>query len=230
MKISTFNIRNDFRHYKKEKARIIYNYLEENNIDILGLQEVFNRCNKDILKLIKNKYKMVGKYRFILPLLHITSNEKTPIVTNYEILKSTTYRLPYKPAKLKRVMTHIVIKYNDKEISIYNTHLEARIKSVKEKELNYILDILKNDERPKILMGDFNLGINDSTFNDFVKSLEKLNMNRIKINERTFKEEKENYSIDHIFVDNGFKVIKKEVVKTLNISDHYPVMVEIGEI
>ena len=227
MIISTFNIQNDFRTYKKEKSSIIYNYLKDNNIDVLGLQEVFSKCNNDLLRFIKNKYKMLGKYRFILPLLHFTSNEKTPIVTNYEILKSTTYRLPYKPAKLKRVMTHVVIKYNDKEISIYNTHLEARIKSVKEEQLNFILEILKKDERPKILMGDFNLNINDTIFNSFIKSLEKLNMRRVDIKEKTFKEEKDNHSIDHIFVDNGFKIIKKEVIKTLDISDHYPVIIEI---
>lgn len=229
MKISTFNIRNDFRNYKKEKSNIIYNYLANNNIDILGLQEVFSKCNRDFKKLIKGKYNMLGKYRFILPLLHFTSNEKTPIITSHEILENTTYRLPYKPARLKRVMTHVVIKYNNKDISIYNTHLEARIKSVKKNQLDFILDILKNDERPKILMGDFNLGVNDTMFNDFNKSLEELNMNRVDISERTFKEEKENYSIDHIFIDNSFKIIKKEVIKTLDISDHYPVMVEIGE-
>ena len=55
-------------------------------------------------------------------------------------------------------------------------------------------------------------------------------MNKVDINEKTFKEEKENYSIDHIFIDNSFKLIKKEVVKTLGISDHYPIVVEIGEV
>ena len=127
MKICTFNIRNDYFDYKKEKSNIIYNYLKDNNIDILGLQEVFSKPNRDLKKLIKNDYKMIGKYRFLLPLLHFTSNEKTPIITNHEIVESTTYRLPHKPSKLRRVMTHVVIKYNDKEISIYNTHLEARI-------------------------------------------------------------------------------------------------------
>ena len=230
MKICTFNIQNDYKTYNKEKSNIIYNFLKTHNIDVLGLQELFSKPNRDLKRLIKGKYNIVGKYRFIFPLLHFTSNEKTPIITNYEIIEYKTYYLPYKPSKLKRVMTHVVIKYNDKEISIYNTHLEARIKSVKEKELNYILEILKNDERKKILMGDFNLGINDTIFNDFVKSLKELNMNRVDISEKTFKEEKENYSIDHIFIDSSFKLIKKEVIKTLDISDHYPVMIEIGEV
>ena len=228
MKICTFNIRNDYFDYKKEKSNIIYNYLKDNNIDILGLQEVFSKPNRDLKKLIKNDYKMIGKYRFLLPLLHFTSNEKTPIITNHEIVESTTYRLPHKPSKLRRVMTHVVIKYNDKEISIYNTHLEARIDRVKEEQLNFILEILKSDKRPKILIGDFNSDISDTYFKEFINNLKELNLTRIPISENTLKDSKRN--IDHIFIDNSFKLIKKEVVKTLEISDHYPIVIEVGEV
>ena len=40
LKISTFNIQNDFDNYNKKKTLEIINYLKNNNIYILGLQEV----------------------------------------------------------------------------------------------------------------------------------------------------------------------------------------------
>ena len=41
--ISSFNIQNDFKNYNEEKTKGIYNYLKQNKIDILGLQEVYSK-------------------------------------------------------------------------------------------------------------------------------------------------------------------------------------------
>lgn len=57
MKISTFNIQNNFLIYKKDKANEIYNYLKNNNIDILGIQEVFNKFNRDLIKISNHHIK-----------------------------------------------------------------------------------------------------------------------------------------------------------------------------
>ena len=48
MIISTFNIKNDFNYYNKNKSLEIFNYLRNNKIDVLGLQEVFYKCDKDL--------------------------------------------------------------------------------------------------------------------------------------------------------------------------------------
>lgn len=226
MRLSTFNIKNDFNYYNKNKSLEIYKYLKDNNIDILGLQEVFYKCDRDLKKIL-NGYNMVGKYRFLFKLLHPTDNEKTPIITSKNIIENNTYRLPFYPSNLKRVMSHIVVLDNDKEISIYNTHIESRLSKVKEKQLNKIYEIMSKDNRPKILMGDFNLKDSDEIFKNFINKLKDLNLNEVKINERTFKTEKDNEAIDHIFIDSSFKIKTCEVVKTLAISDHYPVMIEV---
>lgn len=229
MIISTFNIKNDYSFYNENKSVEIFKYLRNNKIDVLGLQEVFYKCDKDLCKLIKNSYNMVGKYRFLFKLFHPTDNEKTPIITNKNIIESNTYRLPYYPSNLKRVMTHIVVLDGDKEVSIYNTHIEAKIPKVKEKQLDRIYEIISNDKRPKILMGDFNLKDTDILFENFVNRLKVLNLSRVEINERTFKTEKEDKAIDHIFISNNYKVVNTFVIKNLLISDHYPIIVEIRE-
>ena len=227
MIISTFNVQNDFFKYRKNKSKIIYQYLKENNIDILGMQEVFYTLSKDLKKLMKHKYQMVGKYRFLLKLLHLTSNEKTSIVSPYKIIYNKTYNLPYKPSKLKRNMTHAIIDYNGVKISIYNTHLESDIDSVKSDELDKIYSIIKNDHNPKILMGDFNLKNSHDLFKKFVNKLKDINLNIIDVNEKTYKLSKDNKEIDHIFISNEFKLNKKEVPKNLDISDHFPILIDV---
>ena len=46
LRISSFNIQNDFSKYNINKSKEIYNYLVQNKINILGLQEVYSKINK----------------------------------------------------------------------------------------------------------------------------------------------------------------------------------------
>ena len=227
MKISTFNIQNDSKTYKRKKVDELHNYIEKNKIDVVGLQEVFHRLDKDIKKDLGYDYKVVGKYRFISKFILRRINEKNPIITPYEVISSKTYHLPFFPSLTKRVLTHAVIKYKDKEISVYNTHLEVYIPSVKTKQLKKIYEIIKNDTRPKILMGDFNLKANNNIFIEFVTKLEEIDIKRIPLDEKTYKPSKYKKEIDHIFISKEFKLKTKEVVKDLVISDHYPVLINV---
>ena len=219
MKVSTFNIQNNYKCYDKDKTKAIYQYLKDNDIDVLGLQEVFGKCSDDLESLIKKSYHMEGKYRFLSKYILRRFNEKNPIITKYKIISFKTYNLPFLPSLLKRVITHIVIEYKGKEISIYNTHLEVLISNVKKRQLN--------DPREKILMGDFNLKNNNPLFLNFVNSLEEIGMRRVPLNEKTLKLSRYSREIDHIFLSEGFIIKKKEVIKNLSISDHYPVMIEL---
>ena len=227
MIVSTFNIQNDFKKYKKTKSYEIYQYLTKNNIDILGLQEVFYMCSRDLKKLTKLSYFMKGKYRFFLKIIHLTSNEKTPIISKHKVVSHKTYHLPYRPSPLKRVLTNMVIDYNGKLISVYNTHLESELDIVKQKQLDMILNIIKNDSLPKILMGDFNLRNDHTLLKGFVDKLHSLGIKRVPVEEKTFKAAKINKSIDHIFISNDFEINNFEVIKTMNISDHYPILVDL---
>lgn len=226
--ISTFNIKNDYYKYNKEKTKDIINYLKEKNIDILNLQEVYKRLDKDLTKeVINNNYRIVGKYRFLSKLILKPFNESTPIITNKKIIKIRHYRLPFLPSLQKRIMTKVIIKYNNENISIYNTHLDFKYDKVKKKELDKIYEIISKDSNKLILTGDFNLKTNKDIFNNFVNKLDKLNIQRIPINEKTLKQSAYNRAIDHIFISKDFEVIDKEVIKDIEISDHYPVLIKI---
>ena len=227
MIISTFNIQNDSRVYNKQKSREIYNYIKKNKIDILGIQEMFYKCNNDLERIINSKYSIVGKYRYFLKPFYPIKNERNPIITKYNIITNHTYHLPSFKARYKRIITKATIKYRGKMISIYNTHIEVVNDEVKEKQLNKIFNIIKNDNNLVILMGDFNLKKSSKLFDDFIKKLNDINIKHIDINDNTFKTSKDKESIDHIFISNSFNVIKKTVYKKLSISDHYPVIINV---
>ena len=50
LRVSSFNIKNDYNKYNVSKTNEIYNYLVNNNIDILCLQEVYSKVDKDLKK------------------------------------------------------------------------------------------------------------------------------------------------------------------------------------
>lgn len=227
--ISTFNIQNDISKYTKDKTIIIINYLLDNNIDILNLQELYSSCEKDLLPyLIKNNYTNNGRYRYNLKLFN-RINEKNPIITNKKVIYQKTYHLPFIPSLLKRIVTKVVIECSPaKQITILNTHLDFKYDFVKKRQLKKILNLIKKEKNPIILTGDFNLKNNKQIFNDFVKSLEELNIYRVKLNEKTLKHSQYNRAIDHIFLSDNFNIISKEVIKDLSISDHYPLLIKVN--
>ena len=226
MKVSSFNIQNNINDYSLDKTKEIVSYLENNNIDILGLQEVFSPCGDDLEKCFPKNYSMRGNYRFLLSIFRKV-NEKTPIVTKYKILKHKTYHLPHFPSLLRRVMTKVVIDIDGEEVSVYNTHLDFQFMYARKRELKKILRILRRDINPIILLGDFNLKNNKQIFIDFEYELNKIGIRRVSFNEKTLKVSQYKREIDHIFLSYDFKLINSKVIKDLDISDHYPVIVEI---
>jgi len=225
--ISTFNIQNDYKNYQIDKTHDIVDYIKKYQIDILGLQEVYYLLEKDLRKNFPSFYTMLGKYRFMNCFLFRRINEMTPIVTHEKILSSKTYQLPFFPAPLKRVVTKVVIEYKGKLISIYNTHLDCFFEKVKLRELKKLYQMISHDDNLIILMGDFNLKNNKKIFNDFEDLLKEKGIFRVALGEKTWKRSKYKREIDHIFLSKEFQLKKKKVVKELEISDHYPVVVQV---
>ena len=223
--ICTFNIQNNFKNYNSTKSKQIVKLLKNKNIDVYNLQEVYLKIDKDLRNTIKSlAYTINGTYRFLIPTRY---NEKNPIITNKKVISNRTYHLPFLPSITKRIMTKVVIEDNGKLVSIYNTHLEVRKEKVKERQLKRILKILKKDNNPIILTGDFNLKTNNEMFNKFIEELESIGIKHIDIADKTLKISKYHRAIDHIFISKEFKLISKDRITDLEISDHYPVLIQI---
>lgn len=226
IRIASFNIYNDYKKDPINKSKWILKFCYKYKIDVLGLQELFKKCEVNILPSLKeNNYSINGRYRY--PKIFSRYNEKVPIITNKEIVNVKTYSLPYFPSLTRRVVTEVVIINNNKKISIFNTHLEYKNEKVKKKQLKQLLNIIKQTTNPVILMGDFNLKNNKEVFKQFIEDLKVLNIRLIETDDKTLKRSKYHRAIDHIFVSKEFKVLSKNIIKDIPISDHYPVLVDI---
>ncbi len=226
--ISTFNIKNDSSTYRREKAERIIEYLEDNQIDILNLQELFPKCERDLRKeLQKRNYKIYGKYRYYFPWFS-SINESNAIITNQPVIFHKTYYLPSFPSFTKRVATKVVIQ-NEKigTISIINTHLDYQYDYVKKKQLKYLQKLIEKDKNPILLTGDFNLKNNKELFFWFENVLQEKGIFPIKTKGKTLKQSRYHRAIDHIFISQDFEILKAEIIKTLSISDHYPILVKL---
>ena len=185
----------------------------------------FNIQNKED----KNKIKLIKNYLIDnnIDIINFQEDYYNFIITIKKLLFSKLYNLHHLPSLINRIITKTVVVIDNKEISIYNTHLDYQYLSVKKRHLNKILKLIKKDKNPIILTGDFNLKNNKEIFNDFTEKLEKLNIYRVRIDEKTFKPSKYKRAIDHIFISKDFKLVDKNVVKDIETSDHYPVLIRV---
>lgn len=220
--ICTFNIKNNYKEYNITKTNKIIKLIKDNKIDYLCTQELFDKCKKDI----NNKYNIFGKSRYKLKILK-KYNESVGIITNHKVIYNKTKNLPFFPSLTKRIYTKIITEYNNNLITIINIHLENKKTYVKKRQLNKLLKIIRQEQNNIIITGDFNSKINHDIFINFINELKKLGIKRIPINTKTLKQSKYNKAIDHIFISNNFEVIEKKVIKDLDISDHYPLIVKL---
>lgn len=231
MRICTFNIKNNYRTYNSKKAKQIVQFLKEYKIDVLCFQELFSKCRNDLHKEISSSsYQIYGNYRYKLKIMSLI-NEAVAILTNKKVIGNKTYKLPFLPSTLKRIATKIIIDDPDLgKVAIINTHLDFMYQMSKKRQLKKLLQIIKKEKLPIVLTGDFNLKNNNPIFNNFVSEVEKLGLKRVAVNEKTLKQSRYNRAIDHIFISKCFSLKKLEVIKNLEISDHYPVLIDIETI
>ena len=245
LKIGSFNIKNTLN--KKDSinnAKVIAQIIKEENIDILGTQELTKYSEIELNKNLED-YKCYGSYRLGKYLFKNSKfNENNIIITNKKVTENKTIWLPWiaknfsdlkKSIIKKSIMPRIatIITINDQElgkIKMINTHLDHKIINIKEKQLEKIKNLIEKTEKNYqiILTGDFNLQEKDEVFQKFIKDLEQLNMKKVIIEENTWigKNGKER-QIDHIFIPNTWKILEKGILNNKEISDHKPIYVKV---
>lgn len=220
MRISSFNIQNNF--YKHiNKTDYLISFINKYDLDILGVQEYLYRDSK---KFKLNGYKCYGKGRY--KYINSIFNETCSIITKLKVKSYRNIKLPWFFSQFPRIITEALINVDDKEYLILNTHLDYLHKFSQKRQLNFIIKYLKNIKYKNIIMmGDFNLDINSKLFKNFINEINKLNINRVDINEKTFKSLDK--PIDHIFISNNIVIKDIKVIKSIDISDHYPLYIEV---
>lgn len=235
--ISTFNIQNKFKlksysgidQHGDHTKNLTY-FLKKYKIDILGVQELTKLYEKRLLSHLSEEYTLVGKYRFtklgnILPIIK-RFNESTAIISKYKILGTETHRIPSFPS-IPRVITEISVSLNSQVIKVMNTHIDVFSNDIKEKQLNWLIEFLKKQEKKFILMGDFNSTVSDIFFDAFINKMNDLGYKRVQVSEPTHKCRK--LPIDHIFISKEWKVEEIKVIHLKNkMSDHKPIIVKLS--
>lgn len=241
MKIMSFNVRNRYRiknydgiYKNKDTVIMLSNYIKENKIDIVCLQEVIesyrDRLTFELKDYTHYSNPRMGKSIFtkIIDIIK-RFNESVNIYTNLDVTNNKNYKLPFLPDIMPRIATRIDIK--DKNITIINTHLSAYNKISKNRQLKKIYKIIKKINNPIILLGDFNINTKSNVLTSFIKKLKLLGIKHMDIQGRTFKKSKRDMPIDHIFISDSLKVKKLEKIKDIKVSfsDHYPILLEISD-
>ena len=215
MKIISYNIHTGTDKDKNRTLRQMAKYLKIQNCDIICLQEV-----------LYSQYRMLKFYLQMDGSFAENVSDKQYgicIFSKYKILVRNHVFLTSK--KEQRGFAHIKVKIEgDRYLNVINTHLGLD-KYERVKQINEILDFISinlegniEDLAGNIVCGDFNeKNIFISIFND---SAVYTNNQSI----ATF--EKSNARIDYILVDKSLGIYKYKLDK-INLSDHYPIIVDI---
>ncbi len=249
IKIGTLNCQNndDNRYDRNNNSSTLAKHIIDEKYDILGTQEMTIDFSKKLFKNLVN-YNINGGYQYgkgiigtRFPIIK-KFNQANQIITHYSVDKSITKALPWIPKNIedlkrglkkkcitRRIMTIAKIDINGKKIYIINTHLDYYLPRLQIRQLDYILKIIDKyiNLGEIVLMGDFNMCLEDDTFINFMNKLEKRNITRVPVFEKTNAEKyRECSSIDHIFIPKSWK-IKSYGTRDLNgITDHKAVYVE----
>lgn len=251
-KVCSFNIRydngNDGLNNWKNRKTLVFDWIKNNDLDIIGFQEVLPHIKKDLINLL-NDHIIVGTERD-----KDLKNESNIIAfknNRFELINSETFWLSDTPyirgsigkynTVLPRICTYVTLfdKINNKYLRIFNTHLDhitekARLDNIKP-ILSQIKKLDKNISCPIIIMGDFNDIPNSSVLNEIllnsplkIKDVSDISNNEINYTFHNFNSEKNFCKIDYILTSDNINC-EKLYLGTLNengifLSDHFPVV------
>ncbi len=252
IKIGTLNCQNneDNRLDRNNHAKILAEHILNEQYDILGLQELTIPYTTKIKRYLK-KYHFYGAYQYgkglfgtKFPIVK-SFNQANKIITSYRISNTFTYGLPWIPYSIKDIMkmlkkrcltrrtiTRIDLILNQTPVYIFNTHLDYYIPRLQKRQLNYLLKkIIKYHKRGQIvIMGDFNLHINDQIFREFIDKLETLDIIRVPVNDKTNSNHyRDTTAIDHIFIPRKWQMLDCGLLTDdlSSITDHKAIYVEV---
>ncbi|MBC8064472.1 MAG: endonuclease/exonuclease/phosphatase family protein [Chlorobia bacterium] len=236
LKLCSFNIRNsdadDGPNSWAHRAETLVKLLRKLDADIFGLQEVL----QDQLDLILDalpSYVSVGIGRIdgacegeFAPILFRTD----PVtLTDYEwFWLSETPEIPASKSwdtACERICTRCDFTFKGRPFRVYNTHLDHISQLARHKSVELILS--RNDDRPTVVMGDFNALPADPPIQAMLKAgFEDSLRNRSQSTFHAWGTE-EYGQIDYIFA-RGIALEHSWVVTDeldgRNASDHYPVL------
>lgn len=192
------------------------------NAEIVALQEVerysIRTGFKDQIKHLASTLDMHYAYRKSINLLN--GEYGNGLLSRYPIVEYSTYDLP--SIGEQRTILRTVVNIEGYRLAVYNTHLGLN-QEERDKQLDYIMQLLAAEEIDYVLMGDMNSKVDKLT--RITEVLKDSAEGSSKLEHSTFEEEDVQERIDYIFLQQKMKVKNYDVVVS-EASDHYPVIAE----
>ncbi len=221
LKLMTYNIKNNYKEKTFKRIDKIIKIIKEENPDIIGLQEV-NFKVKNYLKDNLKEYQIFGKSRYQNNKIYDEYNIVL-IKKNITVLKTETYKLYPKHkhaffSLFPRIATQVLIKYQNKEIHIFNTHLDVLFNYTRKKELEILNEKIKKEENI-IIMGDFNMTPQNKIFQKLTSYYKNINIvTQTNIHRK--------HPIDYILISNNITYENTKIINSKEMpSDHFPITV-----
>jgi endonuclease/exonuclease/phosphatase family metal-dependent hydrolase len=196
--------------------------------DVIALQEVDVRWSErsafvdqadSLGKFLKMNVRFGPIYDFAPRQFGVAILSRYPIVSsiNHEISRLSTQQQNPVPAKAPGFL-EAVIDVAGTRVRVFSTHLDYRPDpSVRERQVNEMLDVIHGSSVPIILAGDMNAPPPSNELAPLFKSLVTLST------DMTYPAESPTKRIDYIFVSNDVPMADATVPATL-ASDHRPVV------
>lgn len=256
IKVCSFNIRydngNDGLNNWSNRKDLVFNWIKNQDLDVIGFQEVLPHVKKDLINLLKN-YVILGTERD--ENLTDESNIIAIKINRFSIINSETFWLSDTPCvrgsvgihtnSLPRVCTYTTLfdKINEKYLRIFNTHLDHMSQQVRLDNIKPILSkiekLYKNIPCPIVIMGDFNSTPNSAELNCLInnsavkiKDVSDLYNCEIDYTFHNFNNKNDFCKIDYILTSETVNC-EKLYLGTDNengifLSDHYPVVAHLN--
>ena len=248
LNIMTYNIRLDteadgINMWDNRKEGVL-SLIKEESVDILGIQEGLPSQIEYLSKELDG-YSMIGEGRDGRNNGEYSAiyyrNKKMNLIETETFWLSETPEMPSIgwDAAINRIVTLGIfkIKKSKKELIVYNTHFDHIGKIAREKSVGVILKHIKENDfqnRPLIVMGDFNLSPEDLPIELLSKELnDSFKLYPVKNPVGTFNgfdlDSKLLDRIDYIFTKNvkitNYKHLDKKLSSGLWPSDHLPILI-----
>ncbi len=203
-----------------DKLAKIINY---EDVDLCTFLEIdggsFRTMHMNYLNKLANKTMLKHQHFFPVRKVFGLTNQGNGILAKFPLLATENIKLPTHGEN--RFLSASKVQYKNTIITIFTTQL-ALGHMGRKREFEIIVDTINKTSGPVIFTGDLN------TTND--KELEILNKTRLQRLETpsTFPSWKPKRRIDYVYYSPDFEVIGYKVLNELKVSDHLPIIAELG--
>lgn len=231
LRVMTYNIHVGVGMDKKLDLQRVADVIKQEHPDLIGLQEVDRGVKRtqgvDEIAELARLTKM--EYAFAHNLDYQGGQYGVAILSRFPILKVDHRKYENKREAERRGMIRIEVNVNNRTLSFVTTHLDYQYEDGRTFETEQLLDFLKDQKGPLIVVGDFNeepsggaYRLMTARFQDgWVES-------KAKEAGLSYPADKPIKRIDYIFhfAKDGVRVKRAWVVNTL-ASDHIPVVADL---